>query len=598
MTKNFLKYNRHQSSHSLKNYKEPKDRIKILYIFFVIAVAVIIGRLIQIQIWKHNYYEAFASENHDLYQNLFPNRGEIYIKDPYSEGGSYKIAVNQDLSVVYANPWQIIDREKTAQDLSPLLGIPAAEISKKLEQKMTSENRKDTYEVITRKITDYQKKAVEDLKIKGIDFTKEAWRYYPNTEYTAHITGFVGMLGDKKAGQYGVEGYLNDELAGTTGYFKSEKDASGKFLAIGNQFIEPAQDGDSIYLTIDKNIQFFACDKLAAAVTKHGAKKGTVIIMQPQTGAVIALCDYPSYDPNNYSDVENIDVFMDSAVSDQYEPGSVFKSLSLGAAMNMGKITPYTTYEDKGFVKIAGYTIQNSDTEQKGAHGVVDMNYVLEQSLNTGSIFAVQQMGNEAWYQYVTKLGFGERTGIELAGENKGNISNLEELKDIYSATSSYGQGLTVTPIQLLTAYSTLANGGKLLKPYIVAATIKANGSKEETEPQIVREVFTAQTASTISAMLVNVVDNGHSKPAQIAGYYVGGKTGTAQIPNKTGEYDLSRHKDTFVGYAPISDPAFIMLTKMDEPQDVAWAEGSVAPLWKEIAEYILDYYQIKPDRE
>ena len=583
---------------SLKIKKEPQDRLKVLCVFFIIAACIIIGRLFYVQIWKHNFFAALASENHDLYKDLFPERGEIYVHDPYSGDGSYKIATNQDLSVVYANPWNIENREQTANDLAPLLGLTVEEVNKKLEPKMIDDTRKDTYEVLKQRVSDFQKKAIEDLKIKGIYFTDEPWRYYPSTNYTAQLTGFLGMSNDQKVGQYGLEGYYNDELQGLPGYLASEKDTAGKFLTIGNEFIQDAQDGDNLYLTIDKNIQFFACDKLAQAVDKHGAKKGTVLIMQPSTGAILASCSYPTYDPNNYSEVDDINVFIDSAVSDQYEPGSVFKTFSLGAALDMGKITPYTTYEDKGVVKISGYSITNSDTEQKGAHGVVDMNYVLEQSLNTGAIYAVQQIGNEAWYQYVAKLGFGEKTEIDLAGETQGDISSLAKLKDIYSATSSYGQGITATPIQLITAFNTIANNGKLMKPYIVAEKLKANGTKEATEPIVIRQVYTPQTANTISAMLVNVVDNGHSKPAGIAGYYIGGKTGTAQIPDESGSYSSYRHKDTFIGIAPISDPAFVMLTKIDEPQDVSWAEGSAAPLWKEIAEYILDYYQIPPDRK
>ncbi|MFA6027980.1 MAG: penicillin-binding protein 2 [Patescibacteria group bacterium] len=599
MIKKFFKNRFHYSSHKIKKAPAAADRLKVLCAIFFIVGGIIIMRLAYVQVWQHNFYAALASQNHDLYKDLFPNRGEIYVRDPLSAESTYKIAANQDLAVVYANPWLIENSEQAVKDLAPLLGMSQDELNKKLEPKMLDNDRKDTYEVLKRRVSDYEKKAIEDLKIEGVDFTSEAWRYYPNAEYTAHLTGFLGVKDDARVGQYGLEGYFEDELKGTPGYLLSEKDASGRFLAIGDKITEEAQDGDDLYLTIDKNIQFYACDKLQQAVEKHGAKQGTVIIMQPTTGAILALCNFPSFDPNNYSDVESVSVFMDSAVSDQYESGSVFKSFSLGAAIDMGKITPYSTYEDKGYVKIANYTIRNSDTAEKGAHGVVDMKYVLAKSLNTGSIYAVQQIGNEAWYQYVKNLGFGEETGIELAGENSGNISSLEQLKDIYSATSSYGQGITVTPIQLITAYNTLANGGKLMKPYIIAEKVKANGYKEVTEPTVVRQVFSQQTASTISAMLVNVVDNGHSYMAAIPGYYIGGKTGTAQIALEDGSgYSGSRHKDTFVGYAPISNPQFIMLVKMDEPQDVSWAEGSVAPIWHDIAEYILDYYQIPPDRE
>lgn len=596
MNRRYLKYRSSNSSHRVRNIKKPYDRLKILSVFFIIITAIVIVRLADVQIWQHKWYEALASKNHDFYKDLFPNRGEIYVLDPYTEDGLHKIAMNEDLSVVYANPWQIEDKDRAVEELGPLLGISEEELEKKLEPKKLENDRKDTYEILKRKISGYEKKAIEDLEIKGINFTSEAWRYYPDDSYTAHITGFLGMNESEKVGQYGLEGYFNDELKGTAGYLESEKDAGGRFIAIGDKFVEEANDGDDLYLTIDKNIQFFACDKLAEAVEKHGANKGTVIILEPQTGAVLALCDAPSYDPNEYSDVESLDIYIDSAVADQYEPGSVFKSFALGAALDLGKISPYTTYEDTGAVKIGKYTIKNSDGK---AYGVQDMNFVLAESLNTGSIFAVQQAGNEAWYQYVAKFGFGEKTGIELSGEGNGNITSLEEFKDIYAATSSYGQGITVTPIQLITAYNTIANGGNLMKPYIVATRVKANGHQEKTEPQVIRQVISAQTASTLGAMLVNVIDSGHAARAAVDGYFMAGKTGTAQIPKENGVgYDKNRHKDTFIGFGPVSDPKFIILTKIDEPKDVLWSAGSAAPLFGQIAEYLVDYYQIPPDRE
>jgi cell division protein FtsI/penicillin-binding protein 2 len=223
------------------------------------------------------------------------------------------------------------------------------------------------------------------------------------------------------------------------------------------------------------------------------------------------------------------------------------------------------------------------------------MTEVLEKSLNTGSIFVVQKLGNEKFYQYIHDFGFGEKTGIELAGERAGSLTNLEQLKDIYSYTTSYGQGgATVTPLQVLTAYAALANEGKLMKPYIIQKRITTNDEEIVTQPQVVRQVVSANTARTISFMLVSVIDKEH-RSAKVPGYFMGGKTGTAQIAEH-GKYHVSKHNDTFVGY-PVTNPQFIMLTKIDEPTEAPWAEQTVVPLWGDIAQFLVNYYQIPPDR-
>lgn len=556
-------------------------------------------RLFNVQIIQHSFYEAFASDQHDLIKKLYPNRGEIYAQDPYSDGGIYALAINRDYNTVYANPTKIkdakVDTAWAAEQIAPILDVSAEEILPRL----TKEN--DSYEPLKNKVTDLEVEAIKALNIAGIGYKLDSWRYYPEGEATAQLTGFLGYVDEAKKGRYGLEGYWEEELAGTAGYLKSEKDAGGRFIAIGDSYLQAAEDGKSIILTIDKNVQYYACEKLKEAVEAHGAKKGSVIIVKPQSGAILAICNYPSFDANNYAQVENLDVYINSAISEEYEPGSVFKTFTLSAAIDAGKITPETTYEDKGSVLVDGYPepIENSDTLTKGAHGVVDMNTVLALSLNTGSIFAAQQLGNEAFYNYIKKWGFGEKTGIELSSEQTGSLTNLEKLKDIYTATGSYGQGLLVTPLQLVMAYNSIANGGKLLKPYLIEKIIYPSGYIEEREPEVVRQVISEQTARTMSAMLVNVVDNGHSKAAALSGYFIGGKTGTAQVPKENGKgYDAYRHKDTFVGYGPITDPQFVMLTKLDEPQDSDWAESSVVPLFKEIEDFLINYYKIPPDRE
>jgi cell division protein FtsI/penicillin-binding protein 2 len=317
--------------------------------------------------------------------------------------------------------------------------------------------------------------------------------------------------------------------------------------------------------------------------------------MEPHTGAILAMCGYPDFDPNKYNEEKDYRIFLNPVTQLPYEPGSVFKPITMAIGLELGLITPETTYQDKGQVKIGSYTLKNFDGK---AHGINTMTQVLEQSLNTGAIFVAQKIGPQRFYDFVKKFGFGAKTGIELEGEAEGDISSLEKMKDIYLATASYGQGLTVTPLQLAQAFSVLANGGKLVKPHLVSEIIKPSQERIKITPQIIRQVISNKTATTISAMLVSVVEKGHGKRAGVPGYYVAGKTGTAQVVSATGRgYDPSRHIGSFVGFAPIDDPKFVMAIRIDDPKDVMWAESSAAPLFGEISQFLLNYFEVKPTR-
>jgi cell division protein FtsI/penicillin-binding protein 2 len=266
----------------------------------------------------------------------------------------------------------------------------------------------------------------------------------------------------------------------------------------------------------------------------------------------------------------------------------------MAAAIDAGKVTPKTTYTDTGQVAIGQYTIRNSDGK---ANGIQTMTDVLEKSLNTGAIFAVRQLGAEKFRQYVDGFGFGQPTDLGLDGESKGDVSSLTKRGDIWSATASYGQGITVTPVQMAAAYSALANGGKLMKPYVVAEVKYPDGSGFRGEPQELRQVISKRAADLISGMLVRVVEDGHGKQAAVPGYWVAGKTGTAQISDGQGGYEKEQFNGTFVGFAPVDNPAFVMVTKIERPQDVVFAESSAAPLFGGIAAFLLQYLQIPPDR-
>ena len=570
--------------------KAKLDRIYLLTIAIFIFAVVSVVRLFDLQVLRHGYYEALASGQHAISESLIAERGEIFVKDKFSDE-LYPIAQNQELNLVFAIPRKIEEPQEVLDKITPILEITEEEVPMMMER-LSKEG--DLYEPIRHLVADEKIEELKKLEITGIDWVPENNRYYPEANTFSHLTGFWGYQSDIRVGQYGLEGYLDEQLSGSDGYLLAEKDAGGRFITIGQKFLEEAEDGDDFVLTIDRTVQYYTCSKLKESVMKHGADQGSVIIQNPKTGAILAMCNYPDFDPNLYNEVENIEQYKNSAIYEAYEPGSVFKSITMASALDLGMVSPDTTYIDEGEVKIGPYTIKNSDGK---AYGEQTMTQVLEESLNTGAIHVVLMVGNERYYDYVNNFGFGEPIGLPLESEGNGNLSELAKLRDIYSATASYGQGLTVTPIQLISAYSTFANGGKLMQPYIVEEIRKNNGTIIQTEPREIRQVISPQAANTLSAMLVSVIKNGHAQRAAVPGYFIAGKTGTAQVPKKNGVgYEASAHKDTFVGFGPISDPQFVMLTKLDNPRDVPWAASSAAPLFGDIAQFLVNYYQIPPE--
>lgn len=561
-------------------------RDQIVVGLFVVLAGLIGLRLFTLQVLQHGFYTALAADTHQLSQQLLPTRGQILVKDPQSTTGVYPLAANKTLHLLYTIPKQVKDPLAAAQALVPLTTLTQEELLARLSKP------NDLYEPIQHSLTDEQRDAILALKIEGLAFSDEPTRYYPEKNLGAHLLGFLGYDEDVKVGRYGLEGYFEKDLAGQRGFIQAQKDASGQLIATAAQIWQPAVDGSNLLLTIDRTIQFEACRQLDEAVQKHGADGGSVVILNPKTGAVLAMCGAPDFDPNNYGAVEDIKTFLNPSTQIPYEPGSVFKAFTMAAALNEGKVTPETTYNDTGEVKIHSFTIKNSDLK---ANGIQTMNEVLEKSLNTGAIFAMNQIGPSAFADYVKAFGFGSATHVEL-DESIGNIAGPASKKDIYATTGAFGQGLTVTPLQLAVAYGALANGGKLMQPYVVDRIQKPDGSDVITQPKEVRQVISAQTSATISAMLVRVVQQGHGQRAGVPGYFVAGKTGTAQIPDlDTGKYLADLTIGTFAGFAPVEDPQFVMVTQLIKPRDVQFAESSAAPLFGNLAKFLMLYLHIPP---
>ncbi len=566
--------------------------MRFLYGCFVLVAAAIALRLVFLQIIDHGFYEALATGQHELFEQLFPERGQIFVHDG-KDDSLVAVATNEQLAFVYADPRHVKNPAETAQKLGDILGLSDEQVS---ALSVRLGDQEDPYEPIAHRVTDEQLDKITEDKLDGIAYTRESVRLYPEENMGGHILGFVGSDTDGHVtGKYGIEGYFNDALTGTPGFSRSERDISGRLIAVADSSFEPAVDGADIVLTIDRNIQFEACSKLHAAVQTHGATGGSVVIVDPKTGRVLAMCGAPDFDPNNYGAVTDINQFNNPATYNAYEPGSVFKGIVMGAAIDAGAVTPATTFEDSGQAMVDGWPKPIGNALGK-AYGHVDMTNVLEESINTGMIFAMRAMGMDVFVKYMQDFGFGQETGIELR-ENPGDISSLNLGQEIYAATASFGQGVTATPLQIAMAYAAIANGGVLLQPHIVDEVRYADGRVEKTETKQVRQVLSEKTSQLVGAMLVSVVENGHGKKAGVPGYYIAGKTGTAQVAGPNGGYSEDVTIGSFAGFGPVSDPKFAMIVRIDHPTDVQWAESTAAPLFGDIADYLLRYFEVPPER-
>jgi len=558
----------------------------VFFIFIVVFIAVF--RLYFLQMVSGAYYRTLAQDQHTIFKKLVPERGEIFLED---KDGPYPAAVNKETKIAYAVPREIENPEEVAGGLAPILQIDKNELKEKLD------NPEDMYEVLKHRLSDEEIQKINEADLEGVHLSDENYRYYPLGELASQALGFVGWSGDSLKGRYGLEAYYEKILKGEEGDIFQSRDSGGRWIAVGERTIREAKNGSNLVLTIDHIIQYEAEKILKGSVEKYRADGGSLIIMEVATGKILALANYPTFDPNNYSQVENMEIYKDAAVEDAYESGSVFKTITMAAGLDSGKISPETTYVDSGAVKEAGYTIKNSDLK---AYGVQTMSGVLEKSLNTGAIFVEKLIGNKNFYDYVERFGFGELTGIDLANESDGNIVNLKNLKsDIQFFTAAFGQGIAITPIQLITAYNAIANGGVLVKPQIVDKIINPDGSEESIAPVEIRRVISEKSALQVSELLRNVVVKGHGKRADVPGYLVGGKTGTAQVASSDARgYEEGKTIGSFAGFAPLNNPKFTILVKIDNPKEVQWAESSAAPTFGEIMKFLLEYYNIEPTEQ
>ncbi len=548
-----------------------KWRFYIILCLFLVGAAAIISRLALLQIKKHDYYQALAEGQQKILETETGNRGEIFLSN------GEPLAINNIGKYVFLCPREIQDKEGVATTLSAIL-----ELDKDL---VLSKAKKDNlFEVIKYHLSEKEQEDLIRENLEGVYTKEESFRYYPQKTLASHIIGFLNI---DKEGQYGIEGYYDETLKGKEVVNTREKGPFGFFSSINEQ-----NSGENLFLTIEPSIQFTAKELLEKNQEKLGFDGGQILVMDPYSGAIIALAQLPDFDPNKYSEIEDQEIFQNSAIQKIFEPGSVFKPITMAGALNEKKITPQTTYVDNGIVKIGDWEIYNYDQRTWGEQ---TMTSVLERSINTGAVFVERELGHRLFLKYIEKFGFLEKTGIDLQGEIFSENRSFLEGYEINFANASFGQGIDVTLIQLAKAFSIIANGGNTVTPHIVKQDISENDIDEK------EQVIDAETSLTLTNMLVSVVENGFGKAAQVESYYVAGKTGTAQVSWPALGIQKSGYSDktiqTFIGFAPAYNPRFLIVVKLDDPQTKT-AEYSAIPIFKELAKYIIDFWQIPPDHE
>lgn len=583
------------SSHKQEGGRQD-TRLRIAAVFVLFLAAIVVFRLFFLMVMQHEFYTALAAGSHTLYAQLFPERGTVYVQDSRT-GEEFPVALNKDVFTVFVDTRELASDEEAEDVAEALAAAFAYDDEQKLALFYRINGKDDPYEPIEKQV---EETLVDELKAKdlpGVGFVRQSARFYPEGNLAAQTIGFVGKdEAGNDVGRYGIEGYWNEELAGSGGFLEASKSLAGGVIPLAGKSFQPAKDGADILLTIDRTLQYTACERLRARMEAYGAESASLLIMDPQTGAIRAMCSLPDFDPNIYNQVEDITVYNNSTIFTPYEPGSIFKPLTMAAALNEEHITPDTYFFDTGSREArCTKPIRNADGKKYEGQ---TMTGVLENSINTGMVYVVEEIGKLPFISYLEKFGMGLKSGIKLSSEISGTIDTLYQRKgdtvDCYTATASFGQGITATPLQMVTAFGSIANEGKIMKPYIVEEVRHEDGSVDRAVPEVRTEMISARAASLLSAMLVRVIDSGQASLAKVPGYYVAGKTGTGQIAGRGGYTEDTNH--SFIGFGPVDDPAFIMLVKFGKPE-ARFSSTTAAPTFADIASAILDYYQIAPAR-
>ncbi len=562
-------------------------RIFCIKILFLLFFAAIIIRLFYWQVVRADFLESQADRQHFTNTKIDAARGNILFSD-----GSILASSNPVFSL-YGLPKTIKQDQKikTAYLLAKIFSDNLEGVDP-LAKDLINRLSQDLYWVLLRKdISIEQKKQIEDLNLIGLGFEQGASRFYPEGSSSAHFLGFLGS--DAKGagkGYFGLEGYYDGELKGMPGLIRNEQDARGLPILIGNFLTNRAQNGKDLKLYIDRSVQFIVEKSLKAGIEKYGAKAGSVVVMDPKSGGILALASFPNYDPLKYF-VYPRQYYKNPVVADQYEPGSTFKVLVMAAALNEDLVKSDTKCDIcSGPVSVGGFEIRTWDNKYRPE---ITMKEVIIHSDNTGMVFVGRKLGLDKFYTYLQNFGFGGQTNVDLQDESSPEIRSKKDWGEIDLATASFGQGIAVTPIQMVSAIASIANGGNLMEPHVVKE-IRDEKSTYQIKPRVVKQVIKSTVASQIKEIMILAVEEGEAKFAKPKGFRIAGKTGTAQIP-VAGHYDPNKTIASFVGFAPADDPKFVMLVRFDEPSSSIFGAETAAPTFFEIAKQLLLYYNIVP---
>lgn len=577
-------------------------RSEVLIWGLLIIMGLFVVRLFYLQVIQHDYYVAEANKIQIQPLTIQPERGELYVMD---DDELVPLVLNERVYTVFADPSEVKDAYKTKEALQPIIG---GELLKNAEDLLRDDTGKVKYRVIARNITRTQAEKVEKQQLRGIGLQQTNRRLYPEGGLAAQTLGFLDSEG---TGQYGVEGALDDRLKGKEGLLETVTDVRKIPLTIGNDDInKPAQNGDDLVLTLDRSIQLQAEAMLKTGLDRAKATKGSVMVMNPNTGAVLAMANYPTYEPAQYNKVEDYSVFLNNIVSVPYENGSVIKALTVGAGLDSGAITPNTTFNDvTGCTQVEDRKICNVEEDPKSANA--SMLDTLRYSLNTGVVHIAKQMGggevnrnarDKLYHYFHDQYRFGQLTGIEQTGESKGIIisPDQQEGNNVRYANMVFGQGMDLTMIQTASAFSAEINGGTYYQPRLVAGIKNEDNSVTKKEPVVVKSnVLSPQSSQQARDLIWQGRKTGFFGKFDREGYMIGGKTGTSQVIDpKTGKYSDKDSIGTYLGFGGVDAPEYVIMVKVDDAKIGGYQGTSAAgPIFNDLNNWMLDYLKLQPKR-
>ena len=552
-------------------------RIRIVFVISLIVFFFIIVKIFYIQVIEYRKLNTLASELWSRNLTVQADRGKILDRNG-------KVIVDNVTTVgLYLVPSQILNKEEVARTLSEILGVSYEEMMKHVSKKTSIERVHPEGRNLDFEIAD----KINSYNYDGVYLLKESKRDYKYKNVLSHVIGYTGI---DNQGLSGLELKYDKELTGKNGSIKYFSDGKGKRLSMPEIYSEP-ENGNDIKLTIDLDIQLSLENELSNAYTKYEAEGAIGLVMNPKTGEILAMSSYPSFEPANYKEYSTEVINRNLAIWSNFEPGSTFKIVTLAAAINEGKVNIFEDhFYDTGKVKVANATLHC--WKRKG-HGDQTYVQVVENSCNPGFVSLGQKLGKELLFKYITELGFGKKTGIDLNGEGTGILFKMDKIGPVELATSAFGQGISVTPIQQVTAVSSIVNGGSLYVPYVVSEV----GDRSISPTIKRRNVISKETSDVVKYALESVVANGSGRNAYIENYRVGGKTGTAQKVGSDGRYMSGNYILSFIGFMPANDPEFVIYIALDHPKGVTQYGGVVsAPIARNVLKDIISIHDLKED--